>query len=169
MLTCRACGFESADDAHDCENCLQPLARARSRAVPDLVDEPITDGDPFDSIPSQPVESLCLTTLDDAVVADPKDGVRVILGRDCVVDGLIWTDNVSRVHAEVTRTDGVLQIRDCGSTNGTFVNGVPLTRGESVPLSAGDLVEFARNPPVRMTVGHSRRFMTQGRAGSNDG
>jgi EAL domain-containing protein (putative c-di-GMP-specific phosphodiesterase class I) len=48
---------------------------------------------------------------------------------------------VSSVHAEVVETGAGLLLRDLGSTNGTFVNGIRV--GEPVPLTQNDLVQFA--------------------------
>lgn len=47
---------------------------------------------------------------------------------------------LSRRHAEVVRAGNEVRLRDLGSTNGTFVNGVPL-QGE-VQLKSGDAVQF---------------------------
>lgn len=47
---------------------------------------------------------------------------------------------VSRRHAEVVRTGTVAIVRDLGSTNGTFVNGVRVSGEQS--LRPGDQVQF---------------------------
>ena len=47
---------------------------------------------------------------------------------------------VSRVHAIITQFDGDYQIRDNGSTNHTFVNGIVLRGAQEKPLSAGDRI-----------------------------
>ena len=47
---------------------------------------------------------------------------------------------VSRVHAIITQFDGDYQIRDNGSTNHTFVNGIVLRGDQEKPLSAGDRI-----------------------------
>src|SRR5512134_2701980 len=59
-------------------------------------------------------------------------------GADFIVDAAL----VSRVHCRLTaRADGQLEVRDLGSTNGTFVNG---NRIESARLSPGDKVQVGR-------------------------
>lgn len=159
MLICRVCGHQAPEDARDCENCLQPLPRRA--AVRDQTDaaeigDPrpgdVSDGDPFAGGPSAagPPAAVCLMVLDSVVVANPAEGEAITLGRDVGVEGLVWDDNVSRAHARVTRSKGVLEIGDCGSTNGTFVNGVRLRSGEIIPLAVGDVVEFAQSPPTRL-------------------
>jgi pSer/pThr/pTyr-binding forkhead associated (FHA) protein len=53
---------------------------------------------------------------------------------------LINETTVSRNHAEIVRMGTSVKVRDLGSTNGTFVNGVQVT-GE-VELKPGDQVQF---------------------------
>ncbi|MBC8355844.1 MAG: EAL domain-containing protein [Planctomycetes bacterium] len=48
---------------------------------------------------------------------------------------------ISSLHAEVFERDGELWLRDLNSTNGSYVNGTPVT-GE-MQLERGDLVQFA--------------------------
>lgn len=54
----------------------------------------------------------------------------------------IPSNTVSGKHAEMVVQDDILWIRDLGSTNGTFVNGVRLT--EPCQVNHGDLVQFAQ-------------------------
>jgi pSer/pThr/pTyr-binding forkhead associated (FHA) protein len=63
-----------------------------------------------------------------------------IIGREgdiALVDG-----RVSRRHAQVHSTDGLLEIEDLGSTNGTLVNGDRLEVGQRVPLSGTETLSF---------------------------
>jgi hypothetical protein len=46
--------------------------------------------------------------------------------------------SASRVHAEIIRTGDEWIVRDLGSTNGTFINGRQLAKGEAWPLKEGD-------------------------------
>jgi len=64
-------------------------------------------------------------------VVGRDDGVAVSLGGE---------STVSRRHAEIVRTGESLVVRDLGSTNGTFVNGVRVDSDS--PLSLGDTVQF---------------------------
>lgn len=63
------------------------------------------------------------------------------VGRRSDVTLQLHSPAVSGKHAEFVEEQGVLTLRDLGSTNGTYVNGERL-RGESA-LSEGDLVQFA--------------------------
>lgn len=59
-------------------------------------------------------------------------------GADFIVDAAL----VSRVHCRVTAlADGQLEVRDLGSTNGTFVNG---TRIDAATLASGDKLQVGR-------------------------
>jgi pSer/pThr/pTyr-binding forkhead associated (FHA) protein len=59
-------------------------------------------------------------------------------GADFIVDAAL----VSRVHCRLTAlADGQLEVRDLGSTNGTFVNG---SRVEATHLAPGDKVQVGR-------------------------
>ncbi len=65
----------------------------------------------------------------------------VTLGRDPASDVAIDDRGVSRAHAEIRRDRGHWVLRDCGSTNGTFVNGVRITEtglktGDSITIGA---------------------------------
>ncbi len=65
----------------------------------------------------------------------------VMVGRQLGVDLVIRNDSVSRRHAEVYIENGSLWVRDCGSSNGTFVNRQRITG--PVPLNVGDVIHFA--------------------------
>lgn len=66
------------------------------------------------------------------MIREPLD-----LGREC--DGLIIDDpKVSRRHAQLTTDANGLRVADLGSTNGTFVNGAPIT-GDT-PVGSKDVI-----------------------------
>jgi hypothetical protein len=48
---------------------------------------------------------------------------RVALGRSRRCDCVVAHDSVSRLHARISFVGGRWWLRDCGSTNGTYVNG----------------------------------------------
>lgn len=50
---------------------------------------------------------------------------------------------ISHEHAEIFLDGKTLRIRDLGSTNGTFINGVRIVNGEVVALEKGDVLHFA--------------------------
>lgn len=55
-------------------------------------------------------------------------------------DLVIDRSSISKLHCLLVKTDGLLFVRDLGSTNGTTVNGQRVTRGALLP---GDELAFA--------------------------
>ncbi|NOX57040.1 MAG: FHA domain-containing protein [Planctomycetes bacterium] len=79
----------------------------------------------------------------------PVGGGRpIVLTRDVTVVGrkrgvcdvYLQRPSVSKLHCLIVKTDGLLFIRDLGSTNGTKVNGQRVVRGALLP---GDELAFA--------------------------
>jgi hypothetical protein len=78
----------------------------------------------------------------------PQDR-RWTLGRDEDRDVRITHDPyVSAKHAEVQRSPVGFDLVDSFSSNGTFLNFVPIPRGGRVPLRSGDIVTVGRTPVV---------------------
>ena len=68
-------------------------------------------------------------------------GIRTI-GRSTGADFIVDAALVSRVHCRLTaHAGGKLEVRDLGSTNGTFVNG---RRVETACLTSGDTLSVGR-------------------------
>jgi adenylate cyclase len=65
----------------------------------------------------------------------------VVVGRSPTSDFPIIDPTISRRHAQILRQDEKILVRDLGSSNGTYVNGV---RVESAEIRAGDLVTFGK-------------------------
>ncbi|GIX03631.1 MAG: hypothetical protein KatS3mg113_0637 [Planctomycetaceae bacterium] len=70
-----------------------------------------------------------------------KGGQPIIINRDITVIGrarnicdvVIDRNSISKLHCVIVRTDGLLFLRDLGSTNGTRVNGQRVIRGALLP------------------------------------
>jgi pSer/pThr/pTyr-binding forkhead associated (FHA) protein len=109
----------------------------------------------------------------------PLDGARLLLGRDASRCQLVLEHAlVSREHAVFeTDDDGRVVVEDLGSKQGTFVNGVAVTRqelydGDAVGFGRGGMLAFkfqtARSlAPVRVTDGLND-VVRIGRAPDND-
>ncbi|CUU36710.1 MAG: FHA domain-containing protein [Armatimonadetes bacterium] len=65
-----------------------------------------------------------------------------LIGRDPASDVLLTDGTVSRRHARILIEDNTAFIEDLGSTNGTKLNGQPLTVGERVPLPPQAELQF---------------------------
>ncbi|HWL09347.1 MAG TPA: FHA domain-containing protein [Planctomicrobium sp.] len=96
----------------------------------------------------------------------PIDGSRPIsIERDVtlvgrkqdVCDVVLESNNVSKLHCAIARTDGLLFFRDLGSTNGTKVNGQRVVRGALLP---GDELTFA-NVKFRVHLGPANPVVQQ--------
>src|SRR5262249_28741438 len=69
----------------------------------------------------------------------PLASGRVTVGRG-QTDVQLDDPRVSRIHAALTASDGVIVVEDLGSRSGTTVNGVPVRARQ--PLRLGDVVGF---------------------------
>src|SRR5580658_4770983 len=73
-----------------------------------------------------------LVSLDDAPSVDlVKD--MTLVGRDEDCDIRLDHKSISKLHCVIVKTDGLLLIRDLGSTNGTRVNGQRVRRAALLP------------------------------------
>ncbi len=52
--------------------------------------------------------------------------------------------SVSRIHARILKKDDKYYLQDCGSTNGTFINGIQLQAEETVSLEKDDEIGIGR-------------------------
>ena len=71
-------------------------------------------------------------------------GDGVTIGRDARVAQIVVADSrISSKHAWVGKVNGVITVRDVGSTNGTFVNAPGTARVTEAPLKNGDTIILA--------------------------
>ncbi len=85
-----------------------------------------------------------LTTNDpsaDRVIFRLPDGSTRTIGRAPGAQFIVEAALVSRLHCQLTATDASLQVKDLGSTNGTFVNG---KRVKAAELKKGDRLSVGR-------------------------
>jgi pSer/pThr/pTyr-binding forkhead associated (FHA) protein len=83
----------------------------------------------------------------------PPDGLVVGRSSDACrrLPDMRTLDQISRhEHARFYWEDDVLYVVDCGSTNGTYVAGVPAVR--PIPVSPGAALRFAKDVPVEVVA-----------------
>jgi hypothetical protein len=68
----------------------------------------------------------------------------VVVGRTSENDVTIPEYSISKRHCSFELKDGMMTVSDCGSTNGTALNGTPLEPGSSVPLCGGEQITMGR-------------------------
>lgn len=116
-----------------------PPDSARPPAAPAA--QPITEGiEPVVPGDATPTESprRAFRLVGDGVALDVPGEGEYVLGRDAACDLPITDATVSRRHATLSVREGALLVRDEGSTNGTYVNGVRLEANTEHPLQPGD-------------------------------
>ena len=87
--------------------------------------------------------ALRLVSSDGTQSFDLRDDVPLIVGRAPTCDIPVFDPTISRRHAEIMVEEGVLRIRDLGSSNGTYVNGEKVDQANA---SADDHVTFGKVP-----------------------
>jgi pSer/pThr/pTyr-binding forkhead associated (FHA) protein len=80
----------------------------------------------------------------------PLKADQITIGRDLSNDIVVQDPEVSRWHLRLTRSAQGYDIEDTGSTNGTRVNGRPLTGVQ--PLHVNDRIELAQNSRLRYVL-----------------
>src|SRR6476620_1297259 len=84
---------------------------------------------------------LRLVSQDGTKTYDLRVGVPLIVGRAPTCDLPVFDPTISRRHAEITSDGGEVVVRDLGSSNGTFVNGI---RTSNALLAVDDTVAFGK-------------------------
>lgn len=115
------------------------------------VQEPFPDNEETCLLCAAPAEKNSGGEIPARLLPAAPPGTPAILSADgCLVgknpaaaDLEIKNPAVSRLHARIFRKDGVWQIVDLGSRNGTFRNGERLAPGKAYPLADGDELCFS--------------------------
>src|SRR5437016_9083508 len=66
----------------------------------------------------------------------------IVVGRKPECDLRLDHKSVSKMHCVIVKTDGLLLIRDLGSTNGTRVNGLRVRRAALLPNDQLSIASF---------------------------
>ncbi|MFM7545677.1 MAG: FHA domain-containing protein, partial [Synechococcales cyanobacterium] len=67
---------------------------------------------------------------------------------DIDVSGFANSDIVSRIHADIRLEGGIYYIEDVGSSNGTYINNLPLSPGNRHRLRPGDRISLGKGDLV---------------------
>ena len=118
-----------------------------------LIDISSRDGYQYQQFRSAPMSRL--------VVQGEQDGGREILlrpginvlGRSNDTDHQINDPTVSSFHCEIELQDGAMVVKDLGSTNGTFINSIPVQQsvlqpGQSLRLGCVEMIYSPQQPPA---------------------
>lgn len=140
VLICPSCDRDCASGARFCDSCGTRLETA---------EEPTDAFDLVEEVPHSEDRARFPPTCGLFVVeSGPKAGSRygleadlVTVGRNGKADILLDDVTVSRQHAEVEKTADRYVVRDVGSLNGTWLNGVRIDTSE---LQDGDEVQIGR-------------------------
>ncbi|HXU04748.1 MAG TPA: GGDEF domain-containing protein [Polyangia bacterium] len=76
------------------------------------------------------------------------DKLRLVIGRGDKADLRLVDDGISRDHARIVNENGQMMLEDLGSTNGTYCNGVRVTRqalseGDKILLGSTTILKFS--------------------------
>ncbi|HLA89364.1 MAG TPA: adenylate/guanylate cyclase domain-containing protein [Gemmatimonadaceae bacterium] len=85
--------------------------------------------------------SFKLAGIENEYTFELRPGTTMVVGRAVNSDCPVVDATVSRRHAELAVADNGVQVKDVGSSNGTFVNGVKV---DSYFVVAGDTVTFGK-------------------------
>lgn len=135
MKDCPACGENIDDAAESCPACGAEVDGATSSFTP------VPPADTARPAPAEAVEGPVLV-----VRKGPQPGERffvdrsrLTIGRDPDSDIFLNDMTVSRIHAIIEQVGSSVTIKDSGSLNGTYVNGVLVDGAE---LQHGDAVQI---------------------------
>lgn len=92
-----------------------------------------------------PIKLQSLATEDLQEIVQVDTGCLTI-GRDLENDISIESDSISRVHACIFDVDGHWLLKDFGSTNGSWVNGIKVSGSALRLLRSGDVIQLANFP-----------------------
>ncbi|GBO54927.1 hypothetical protein APA_2978 [Pseudanabaena sp. lw0831] len=73
---------------------------------------------------------------------------NTVIPPDIDVSGFPDSDIVSRIHADIRAEAGSFYLEDTGSSNGTYVNNLPLPVGNRHKLRAGDRISLGKGDKV---------------------
>jgi pSer/pThr/pTyr-binding forkhead associated (FHA) protein len=149
----------------------QPIPEPKYEPIPEPIPEPKYEPIPepipepkYEPIP-EPVAVVSKTTLQRlASLQHVQTNVRLelppnlqvihigkpnnMIPPDIDVSGFPDSDIVSRVHGDIRFEGNAFYFEDTGSSNGTYINNIPLTSGNRHRLQAGDRISLGKGDKV---------------------
>lgn len=127
-------------------------------SVPEPVSEPVSEPVPDIAVPQTQIQSLSARLLHiqtDTPLELPAGLNLLHIGKpndrvppDIDVSGFPESEIVSRVHANIRIEGDVYYIEDVGSSNGTYINNLPLAAGNRHRLRPGDRIALGKGDKV---------------------
>lgn len=136
MPECKGCGA-LVEEGAECAACGSSVSSGATESFAPIVSEDATSSAQMDSVDGGAV--LVVRKGPQTGERFYVDRPRLTVGRDPASDIFLNDMTVSRSHAFIEGAPGGVSIRDDGSLNGTYVNGVVV---ESTQLSDGDIVQI---------------------------
>lgn len=139
---CAQCGHRNVEGSNFCSSCGSPmLAAGEDLTVTLHGGDSSTDAEVTVRVDASLAAVLVINRGPDTGRAYLLDKEVTTAGRTPEADLFLDDVTVSRRHADVTRKDGEYVVRDSGSLNGTYVNGVRVTEQQ---LRSGDEVQIGK-------------------------
>ena len=136
-IVCGRCGYSNADDARFCSGCGTRLDSSADAPTEVLSPVGATEARPYSG-----VAELVVTSGQRSGTRFELAGDRVTVGRHPDSDVFLDDITVSRRHVVLELGPAGHILRDVGSLNGTYVNGIR-TDGE-IPLRGGDELQVGK-------------------------
>jgi hypothetical protein len=103
---------------------------------------PVIDQEELEAPPEEPMLLLYRNEQGDRGTLTLTGRKLVRIGREADCELVFHDAHVSRHHAAIELVEGQHLLRDGGSANGTYLNGLRLSRSHSFALRAGDVIEI---------------------------
>ena len=156
MIVCPNCKHEENDGAIFCSDCgtqlIQVDTSKTQQIEPDLSD--LTTAPIRGDFTHYGVAWISLHLLDSGQILPVADRTEFTLGRISDNQPIMpdidltpykaYDNGVSRLHAVVRLTDGIIKIMDLGSANGTYINGTRIMPNVEQTLRHGDVIALGK-------------------------
>lgn len=158
---CGECGFSLSDvheaemvdnfSAEDLQGEIANYSATPTGGAATTVDNPPAKQETFLQVPS----ATLLHVQTNTTIELAEDLPVIHIGKanetippDIDVSGFPNSQIVSRVHADIRQENGAYFLEDTGSANGTYVNHIPLPKGNRHRLSNGDRIALGKEDKV---------------------